>query len=407
MSSWSTSVKKRSVGAALGFLLIIAIWTTFDSDLSLGGGLHASTNSSDDDGDGEHCDSPAIFNFGDSNSDTGGYTAAFGRLPPPNGETFFRRSSGRNSDGRLIIDFIAERLKVPYLSAYLDSFLPNFRHGMNFAQSGATILPQDGKVFHVGLNPFSLDLQILQFEDFKARVMELYDEGKSSSMEGHLPSPDDFSNAFYIIDIGQNDLSYAAYIEDDNFKVSISNIINHFVTNIERLYKLGARSFWIHNTGPFGCLPYFIIKGNHSDPGDFDDVGCLRKHNEIAQAFNSKLKNRIILLKSQLRDAALTYVDLYTAKYKLISTANSQGFVDPFDFCCKHHDGNPAGCWERRSVNGTEINPWSCSNPLEHISWDSIHYTEAANKWVSDLILNGSLSDPQVSISQACRRTSC
>ena len=49
----------------------------------------------------------AVFNFGDSNSDTGGRIAAgFEPMPPPYGSTFFGRPTGRNSDGRLIIDFI-------------------------------------------------------------------------------------------------------------------------------------------------------------------------------------------------------------------------------------------------------------------------------------------------------------
>lgn len=52
------------------------------------------------------CSFPAIFNFGDSNSDTGGLSATFGQAPYPNGETYFRTPSGRYSDGRLIIDFI-------------------------------------------------------------------------------------------------------------------------------------------------------------------------------------------------------------------------------------------------------------------------------------------------------------
>lgn len=52
------------------------------------------------------CSFPAMFNFGDSNSDTGGLSAAFGQAPYPNGETYFRTPSGRYSDGRLLIDFI-------------------------------------------------------------------------------------------------------------------------------------------------------------------------------------------------------------------------------------------------------------------------------------------------------------
>ena len=57
----------------------------------------------------EECDFPAIFNFGDSNSDTGGLASAFPAfLVPPYGETYFREPAGRFSDGRLIIDFIGE-----------------------------------------------------------------------------------------------------------------------------------------------------------------------------------------------------------------------------------------------------------------------------------------------------------
>lgn len=52
------------------------------------------------------CQFPAMFNFGDSNSDTGGLSATFFRLPAPYGNTFFGKPSGRFSDGRLMIDFI-------------------------------------------------------------------------------------------------------------------------------------------------------------------------------------------------------------------------------------------------------------------------------------------------------------
>ena len=52
------------------------------------------------------CDFPAIYNFGDSNSDTGGISAAFYPAGTPSGETFFHNPTGRASNGRLMIDFI-------------------------------------------------------------------------------------------------------------------------------------------------------------------------------------------------------------------------------------------------------------------------------------------------------------
>lgn len=70
------------------------------------------------------CNIPAIYNFGDSNSDTGGIAAAFYPPGPPSGETFFKRPVGRASDGRLIIDFIGKqnfiyiakiKISIPYI----------------------------------------------------------------------------------------------------------------------------------------------------------------------------------------------------------------------------------------------------------------------------------------------------
>lgn len=50
---------------------------------------------------------PAVFNFGDSNSDTGNLVAGAGfRLHQPVGRRFFGKPSGRFSDGRLYIVFI-------------------------------------------------------------------------------------------------------------------------------------------------------------------------------------------------------------------------------------------------------------------------------------------------------------
>lgn len=54
------------------------------------------------------CGFPAIYNFGDSNSDTGAASAAFAEVNPPNGESFYGSLSGRGCDGRLIIDFISK-----------------------------------------------------------------------------------------------------------------------------------------------------------------------------------------------------------------------------------------------------------------------------------------------------------
>jgi len=66
-----------------------------------------------------------LFNFGDSNSDTGGVAAAGGiRIMPPEGRTYFHHPTGRLSDGRVILDFICESLSLLPGSGWFKSPVP-------------------------------------------------------------------------------------------------------------------------------------------------------------------------------------------------------------------------------------------------------------------------------------------
>ncbi|KAF3546413.1 hypothetical protein DY000_02008871 [Brassica cretica] len=88
----------------------------------------------------------SIISFGDSGADTGNYLHLSDVNHPPQaaflpyGETFFHAPTGRNSDGRLIIDFIAEFLRLPYVPPYFGSQNVSFKQGINFAVFGATAL---------------------------------------------------------------------------------------------------------------------------------------------------------------------------------------------------------------------------------------------------------------------------
>ncbi|GKV37304.1 hypothetical protein SLEP1_g45346 [Rubroshorea leprosula] len=341
------------------------------------------------------CWFPAIYNFGDSNSDTGGRSAAFNAISSPNGETFFGHPAGRACDGRLVIDFIAEHLKLPYLSAYLDSVGADFEHGANFATGGSSIILP-------GYSPFDLGIQIAQFIQFKSRTTALYEQlkhkGRIPPFESNLPRPEDFPKALYTFDIGQNDLAYGfQHTTEKEVRASIPNLLNQLSEAVHLLYNEGARFFWVHNTGPLGCLPYSVIY-NH---GNRDKSGCVESRNQLAMEFNRQLKDKISALRTQLPYAEFTYVDVYSAKYAVISNAEQLGFVNPFNFCCGSFYGYHIDCGKKAIVNGTVYgNP--CNHPSRHISWDGIHYSEAANRLIANHIVDGSLSDPPVPIQGAC-----
>jgi phospholipase/lecithinase/hemolysin len=88
-----------------------------------------------------------VYAFGDSFTDTGNTHSttgpySFGYVSsPPYGATFFHRSTNRYSDGRLVVDFLADRLALPgFLPPYLSPAAANATHGVNFAVAGATAL---------------------------------------------------------------------------------------------------------------------------------------------------------------------------------------------------------------------------------------------------------------------------
>ncbi|GJX45518.1 GDSL esterase/lipase-like protein [Tanacetum coccineum] len=352
------------------------------------------------------CNIPAIYNFGDSNSDTGGIAAAFYPPGPPSGQTFFKRPVGRASDGRLIIDFIAEKLGLPYLSAYLDSIKANFTHGANFATGGATIRRVNESWFLHNASPFSLDIQVEHFNQFKDRTTYLYNQAKDESQRITLPRPDDFKKAIYTIDIGQNDLAYVfRTLGVEASRAEIPDIVNQFAASIQQLYGKGARAFWIHNTGPIGCLPVTYAKILNPPAGFLDEIGCVDGQNDIAIEFNERLKAKVSQLRSNLTGATLTYVDMYAAKYDLIANAIDLGFTKWFTICCGYHDlNNDLYCGNQGKINGSEMFAGSCKDPTKVISWDGVHYSDAANKWIAIQITKGLYSDPPLPITEACHK---
>ncbi|XP_059631811.1 esterase-like [Cornus florida] len=351
----------------------------------------------------QSCDFPAIFNFGDSNSDTGGLAAAFNWTNPPYGETFFHMPAGRFSDGRLIIDFIATSFGLPFLSAYLNSLGTNFTNGANFATSASTTTPPRSIIPVGEFSPFYLDAQYWQFTQFIYRSQIIKKTG--GIYKNLMPELEDFPKALYTFDIGQNDLAQGFFgnmsIEEVN--ASVPDIVNRFSTNIKNIYKLGARMFWIHNTGPIGCLPYILAT---FPAAQMDSAGCARAYNEVAQYFNYMLKEAIVQLRKDLPLAPITYVDVYSVKYSLYTEPHKYGFEHPLVACCgyggKYNFSSVGVCGDTVTVNGSQIFIGSCERPSVRVNWDGVHYTEAAAKFVFDKISTGEFSDPPVPLRMAC-----
>lgn len=137
---------------------------------------------------------------------------------------------------------------------------------------------------------------------------------------------------------------------------------------------------------------------NKPRPEDLDSTGCRKMENEIAQEFNKQLKDIVFELRKKLPTAKFTNVDVYSAKYELIKNARNQGFINPKKFCCGTTNVIHVDCGKKKINKNGKEEYYKCKHPSKYISWDGVHYSEAANRWLATLILNGSFSDPPIAI---------
>ncbi|XP_051144969.1 GDSL esterase/lipase At1g09390-like [Andrographis paniculata] len=333
---------------------------------------------------------PIIFNFGDSNSDTGGSASGLGfPFKLPFGRSFFGRPAGRFCDGRLVIDFLCQSLNTRLLRPYLDPFGSTFANGANFAISGSQTLPR--------FTPFVLDVQLMQFQYFKNHSTELAAAGVSS-----LISYDRFKDALYMIDIGQNDIadSFVKGFSYAQLAQKIPSVLAEIQGAIQQIYDQGGRKFWVHNTGPLGCLPQKLALANDTLSLDRDSFGCIRKYNDAAKLFNEGLRRKCVRLRSQMKDATIVYVDMYAIKMDIIANSSTYGFSNPLMACCGA--GGPPYNYIRGLTCGVPGYN-ACDQNSRFVSWDGVHYTEAANKLIASKILSSAYSTPRVPFDFFCQ----
>ncbi|XP_020206023.1 GDSL esterase/lipase At4g01130 isoform X1 [Cajanus cajan] len=354
------------------------------------------------------CDFEAIFNFGDSNSDTGGFWAAFPAQSGPFGMTYFKKPVGRASDGRLIVDFLAQALGLPFLSPYLQSIGSNYNHGANYATLASTVLLPKTSLFVTGISPFSLAIQLNQMKQFKTKVNEEHQQVSFDCSSGTtLPSPNIFGKSLYTFYIGQNDFtSNLAAIGIGGVQQYLPQVVSQIAATIKELYNLGGRTFLVLNLAPVGCYPSFLVELPHNS-SDIDEFGCLVSYNNAVVEYNNMLKETLRQTRESLSDASVIYVDTYTVLLELFRHPTSHGLKYGTKACCGYGGGDynfdpKAYCGNTKEINGSTVTATACDDPYNYVSWDGIHATEAANKLTTFAILNGSYSDPPFPFQEHC-----
>ncbi|KAL3739946.1 hypothetical protein ACJRO7_021253 [Eucalyptus globulus] len=344
----------------------------------------------------------SIISFGDSLADTGnalhlarsaGRSTHAGSLPY--GQTHFRRPTGRFSDGRLVIDFVAERLGLPYVAPYYGDdggrSVEAFRKGVNFAVGGATAL--DGSFFEgrgMGSNfpNESLGVQLGLFKELLPSLCYT-----SSDCKEFL------GNSLVLMgEIGGNDYNHPFFMGKDLEEIQdfVPLVIEEIVSAISELIHLGAVTILVPGNFPIGCLPAYLTTFQSSDKEAYDpSTGCLNWLNEFSQYHNEQLQLKLDHLRELHPRTKIIYVDYYNAAVRFYQSPNKFGFEGQvFRACCggggTHNYNSSALCSSNTKV---------CDDPSSYASWDGLHFTEAAYRWIFKSIADGPFTVPKLDIS--------
>ncbi|XP_039063355.1 GDSL esterase/lipase At4g01130-like [Hibiscus syriacus] len=351
------------------------------------------------------CEFKALFNFGDSNSDTGGFWAGFPAQSGPFGITYFKKPTGRATDGRVILDFLAQALGLPFISPYLQSIGSDYRHGANFATLASTVLLPNTSLFVTGISPFSLAIQFNQTKEFKAKVVEHPSTNQKGSTK--LPSPDIFGKSLYTFYIGQNEFTSNLKANGiEGVKQYLPQVVSQIAGTIKELYGLGGRTFFVLYLAPVGCYPALLVQLPH-ETSDLDGFGCLISYNKAVADYNSMLKEALSRTRRDLPDASLINVDTHAVLLQLFQDPTSHGLRYGIRACCGYGGGNynfqpEVYCGNSKVMNGIKVRAWACKDPNNYVSWDGIHATDAANNLTTLAILNGSIFDPPFPLHKLC-----
>ncbi|KAF8675875.1 hypothetical protein HU200_047368 [Digitaria exilis] len=318
---------------------------------------------------------PRVFSFGDSLTDTGNYVFVYGNDPsapelwPPYGETFFHRPTGRASNGRLVVDFIANTLGLPFVRPYLSGrSAEDFACGANFAVGGATALSpeffRERGFDGMGDDRVHLDMEMKWFRE----LLDLLCPGNLT------------------------DVPKKSIVIRINVTCSDTKTWNAVPSHIE-LIRLGAKTLIVPGNLPIGCIPKYLMIFKSDKHEDYEPhTGCLRWMNEFSQYHNTLLMNELTKLRKLHPGVTIIYADYYGAAMEIFLSPEQYGIEYPLVACC--------GGGEHYGVSPTTKCGYGeytvCDNPEKYGSWDGFHPSEAAYRAIAMGLLRGPYTQPPI-----------
>ncbi|KAA8534732.1 hypothetical protein F0562_029826 [Nyssa sinensis] len=301
----------------------------------------------------------AFFIFGDSTVDPGNnnYIDTIpenrANYKPYGHNGFFEEPTGRFSNGRIIVDYIAEYAKLPLIPPFLQ--------------------PSADYVNGV----IDLRTQLKQFEEVQKSLTEKLGDAEAKKL---------ISEAVYFISIGSNDymggyLGNPKAQELHHPEEYVGMVIGNLTQAIQVLYEKGGRKFGFLSLSPLGCLPALRAMNPKANEG-----GCFEEACALALAHNNAVKAVLTSLEHLLKGFKYCNSNFYNWLQDRINNPSKYDFKEGVNACC---GAGPYGglftCGGTKKVIDYQL----CDNPEDYIWWDSFHPTERIHEEFAKALWDG------------------
>ncbi|XP_057773042.1 acetylajmalan esterase-like [Salvia miltiorrhiza] len=321
------------------------------------------------------CNVRQIYQLGDSISDVGNLirennnTTPFANLPY--GESFPDGPTGRASNGKLIIDYLAMEAGLPLLPPFKQCGA-DFSHGVNFAVAGSTALPSNALAdLNISSSKTNNSLSV-QLDWMSAYFHSLCNN--QTDCGGKL------QNSLFILGpFGGSDYYNALFqgksMQEIRSKL-LPRVVDAVMAAVRRVVSLGAKRVVVPGLYSVYQLPIFQMTfSDKPDMYEWSDDLAIYHNVQLEQAIDK-------FNQEESPNAIVAFADYYTA-YRSIAYY-SVGVIESIQACCGSGD-------EYFNLNLSKMcgaeGVSACAEPDRYISWDGMHLTQEAYRIMAKYVM--------------------